>query len=626
MAWCQRGRNGVNSLLTALTREMSRAHTHTPSLRRPSIDPELLSVAPMMDVTDRHFRFMLRLLTRHTVLYTEMIVDNTLLFSGRAPAFLRFDAAEHPIVCQLGGSVPESVAAAAVLVERAGYDAINLNCGCPSPRVAGRGSFGAALMFEPETVRDIVAAVRRAVTIPISVKCRLGADKMDSYAAFANFLRVVASGGCSHFIVHARKALLRSSPKDNRSVPPLRYHWVQRAALEFPHLRIGVNGGVATLPDAAALMLLRRVVPPLPCAAAVASECAATQAAAAAAAAAAATATAAELSARLELGMEGEGGVTGAAFCAYSSGTAAALGCGAESAPFMHIDDTRIFPKNHLEQLALNVERGAVLPASFGAESHERGAAESSPTVAAADSELADAVSGNSPLPHAVLAPCTRASARVVSPAVGHVDAPSDCSAAGADALGDDASRDFRCGDACGAASLAAAAPTPSAPSAGSDGITYKYTFRNHPAAFPGVQALLASETHRNLLESVMVGRAAHSMPWAFADADRLFFGVPNPGYTRREVISLYLDYVDGLAASVPAEERNDGVGGMYGAATLARPLFNLFAGCRNGGRFRHALAVGVAPNSGLSVRAATEAALLAADLQAEVLDEHPPM
>ena len=213
----------------------------------------------MMEWTTPHYRFLARLLTRRTLLYTEMFVDNTLLFSPHAEAMLRFHPAEHPVACQLGGSNPASLARAALMAAAAGYDEINLNCGCPSAKVAGDGAFGARLMFTPELVRDCVAAMRAVVSIPVTVKCRLGADDMDSYEAFARFVRIVAESGCQHFIVHARKCLLHGlSPKDNRTIPPLRYDWVQRVAMEMPHLRISLNGGVPDVAAACRLLALRR--------------------------------------------------------------------------------------------------------------------------------------------------------------------------------------------------------------------------------------------------------------------------------------------------------------------------------------------------------------------------------
>lgn len=224
---------------------------------------EIYSVAPMLEWTTRHYRYFARLLTRRTTLYTEMHVDSTLIHSLQWEAHLRFDPFEQPVICQLGGSNPTTLAEAARRVERTGYAGINLNCGCPSDRVAGKGCFGASLMFTPEVVRDCVAAMRAAVRIPVSVKCRLGADDADSYAELARFISVISESGCDTFVVHARKCILRGfSPKDNRTIPPLRYHWVQRLAADFPGLRIGINGGVTTV-DAAEALLALELRPPL---------------------------------------------------------------------------------------------------------------------------------------------------------------------------------------------------------------------------------------------------------------------------------------------------------------------------------------------------------------------------
>ena len=229
------------------------------------LDAGILSIAPMMEWTDRNYRYLMRLLTRRTQLWTEMVVADTLLHAAAPESFIRFSPEERPIVCQLGGSDPEKLARAAKLVENMGYDAINLNCGCPSNRVAGKGAFGARLMFTPELVRDCIAAMRAVVSIPVSVKCRLGADDVDSYEAFVRFIGIVAESGCDEFVVHARKCMLNGlNPKENRSIPPLRYDWVQRAALEFPHLRISINGGVSGLAHAKQLLALRRCSSTLP--------------------------------------------------------------------------------------------------------------------------------------------------------------------------------------------------------------------------------------------------------------------------------------------------------------------------------------------------------------------------
>ena len=223
----------------------------------PSASSEVYSVAPMLEWTTRHYRYFARLLTQRTTLYTEMYVDSTLIHSAQWQAHLRFDPAEQPVICQLGGANPVTLAEAARRVESMGYAGINLNCGCPSDRVAGKGCFGASLMFTPELVRDCVIAMRAAVRIPVTVKCRLGADDADSYAELARFVAVVAESGCDSFSVHARKCILHGfSPKDNRTIPPLRYHWVQRLAADFPSIHFGLNGGVGGLGTAEDLLAL----------------------------------------------------------------------------------------------------------------------------------------------------------------------------------------------------------------------------------------------------------------------------------------------------------------------------------------------------------------------------------
>ena len=202
-----------------------------------------LSVAPMMDWTDRHCRFFHRLITRRTRLYTEMVTTGALLH-GDVPRHLDFDAAEHPVALQLGGSEPEDLAHCAKLAQRWGYDEVNLNCGCPSERVQ-RGAFGACLMAEPALVRDAVKAMVDAVDIPVTVKHRIGIDRQESYDFVRDFVGTVAEGGCRVFIVHARNAWLEGlSPKENREVPPLRYELVHRLKSDFPDLTIAINGGI----------------------------------------------------------------------------------------------------------------------------------------------------------------------------------------------------------------------------------------------------------------------------------------------------------------------------------------------------------------------------------------------
>jgi tRNA-dihydrouridine synthase A len=210
-------------------------------------NPWRLSVAPMMDWTDRHCRFFHRLLTRHTRLYTEMVTTGALLH-GDQPRHLDFHEEEHPVALQLGGSEPADLAACARLAERWGYDEINLNCGCPSERVQ-RGAFGACLMNEAPLVADCVKAMRDAVgaDLPVTVKHRIGIDKQESYDFVRDFVGTVAGAGCDVFIVHARNAWLKGlSPKENREIPPLRYEFVHRLKRDFPHLTIVLNGGVKT--------------------------------------------------------------------------------------------------------------------------------------------------------------------------------------------------------------------------------------------------------------------------------------------------------------------------------------------------------------------------------------------
>ena len=213
--------------------------------------PARLSVAPMMARTDRHFRFLLRQLSRRTLLYTEMVTTGALIHGDR-DRHLAFSAEERPLVLQLGGDDPAALARCAKLAEDRGYDEINLNVGCPSDRVQ-RGRFGVCLMGLPEVVAEAVAAMRDACALPVGVKHRIGFDDRDSYAEMLNFVDVVAAAGCDRFAVHARKAWLKGlSPKENREVPPLRHEDVRRLKIERPHLRIECNGGIRTLAEASA--------------------------------------------------------------------------------------------------------------------------------------------------------------------------------------------------------------------------------------------------------------------------------------------------------------------------------------------------------------------------------------
>ena len=202
-----------------------------------------LSVAPMMDWTDRHCRYFHRLLAPSALLYTEMVTTGAIIH-GDADRFLAFNPEEQPLALQLGGSEPGELAACARIAEQRGFSEINLNVGCPSDRVQ-RGRFGACLMLEPELVKDCMAAMRDAVDIPVTIKTRLGVDDHYSYQYVADFVGKIAETGCRIFIMHARKALLAGlSPKQNRDVPPLHYDWVYRLKQESPQLEIVINGGI----------------------------------------------------------------------------------------------------------------------------------------------------------------------------------------------------------------------------------------------------------------------------------------------------------------------------------------------------------------------------------------------
>ena len=212
---------------------------------RSALPPRRLSVAPMLDWTDRHCRNFHRLLAPHAWLYTEMVTTGALLH-GDVPRHLRFDPDEHPVALQLGGSEPDDLARCAKLAEEWGYDEVNLNCGCPSERVQ-KGAFGACLMNEPGLVADCVRAMREATRLPVTVKHRIGIDKIEHYDFVQSFVTRVSEAGCSTFIVHARNAWLKGlSPKENREIPPLRYEVAYQLKQEFPQLEILINGGIET--------------------------------------------------------------------------------------------------------------------------------------------------------------------------------------------------------------------------------------------------------------------------------------------------------------------------------------------------------------------------------------------
>jgi tRNA-dihydrouridine synthase A len=210
-----------------------------------------ISVAPMMECTDRHFRFLARLISKRVRLYTEMVTAPAIVH-GRREFLLAFSPEEHPVALQLGGSDPDELERCAALGAQYGYDEINLNCGCPSDRVQS-GKFGACLMAEPELVRDCVKAMIRGAgpDVPVTVKHRIGIDDHDSHSELKRFVATVADGGCTLFAVHARKAWLKGlSPKENREKPPLRYDVIRQLAADFPELKFVINGGINSLDQA----------------------------------------------------------------------------------------------------------------------------------------------------------------------------------------------------------------------------------------------------------------------------------------------------------------------------------------------------------------------------------------
>ena len=234
----------------SVSSDSSASHEGVPDTPAKCIDRRL-SIAPMLDWTDRYCRYFLRLITRQSLLYTEMVTTGAILHGDRA-RFLDFDPSEHPLALQLGGSEPGELARCAALAEQWGYDEINLNVGCPSDKVQS-GSFGACLMVTPQVVADCIKAMRDAVSIDVTVKHRIGVDERDSYEELCDFVGNVAAAGCRTFIVHARKAWLQGlSPKENREIPPLSYDTVYRLKRDFPQLEIIINGGITDLDQAEA--------------------------------------------------------------------------------------------------------------------------------------------------------------------------------------------------------------------------------------------------------------------------------------------------------------------------------------------------------------------------------------
>src|SRR5687767_2354592 len=210
--------------------------------------PAMICVAPMMDVTDRHCRFFLRQINARARLYTEMITTGALIH-GDVRRHLEFSEEEHPVALQLGGSEPGELAHCAKLGAQYGYDEINLNIGCPSERVQ-KGAFGACLMAEPKLVAECVSRIKDKVSIPVTVKHRVGIDKVEDYAFVRDFVGTVSGAGCRTFIVHARNAVLKGlSPKENREIPPLKYDYVHRLKRDFPKLEIVINGGITSLSE-----------------------------------------------------------------------------------------------------------------------------------------------------------------------------------------------------------------------------------------------------------------------------------------------------------------------------------------------------------------------------------------
>lgn len=218
--------------------------------KRLTVDNNLLnrtiSIAPMMDCTDRHYRYFARLITRHTLLYTEMVTQDAILH-GHREQLLDFDPVEKPIALQIGGSDPLKLAECARIGEQWGYDEINLNVGCPSDRVQA-GRFGACLMKEPQLVKECLSSMKEAVKIPVTIKTRIGVDEQDSYDALKEFIHTLIESGINILVIHARKAWLKGlSPRQNREIPPLRYDIVYKLKKDFPDLTIVINGGIETL-------------------------------------------------------------------------------------------------------------------------------------------------------------------------------------------------------------------------------------------------------------------------------------------------------------------------------------------------------------------------------------------
>ncbi|XP_020212126.1 uncharacterized protein LOC109796759 [Cajanus cajan] len=214
--------------------------------------PPLFSVAPMMDWTDHHYRTLARLISKHAWLYTEMLAAETIVHQkGNLDRFLAYSPDQHPIVLQIGGSNLENLAKATELANSYCYDEINFNCGCPSPRVAGRGCFGVRLMLDPKFVAEAISLIAANTDVPVSVKCRIGVDDHDSYNELCDFIYKVSSQSpAKHFIIHSRKALLKGlNPAENRSIPPLKYEYFYGLLRDFPDLTFTINGGITSIDE-----------------------------------------------------------------------------------------------------------------------------------------------------------------------------------------------------------------------------------------------------------------------------------------------------------------------------------------------------------------------------------------
>ena len=206
-----------------------------------------LSIAPMMDCTDKHFRMIMRKISSKALLYTEMIVAQSLIYTDKKEKFLNFNKEEHPISIQFGGDNPQILKEAAQMAEDWGYDEINFNVGCPSPRVCS-GNFGASLMKEPKTVAQCIESLKNSCNLPITIKHRIGVDEVDSFYSLDNFVKQIANAGADRFTIHARKAILKGlNPKQNRTIPPLNYEMVRKLKQSNPNLIIEINGGITNI-------------------------------------------------------------------------------------------------------------------------------------------------------------------------------------------------------------------------------------------------------------------------------------------------------------------------------------------------------------------------------------------